>query len=512
MSYKWGVMISIMLGIMMFLIDVTVVNVALAKFQAVFSVDVATVQWVITGYALASGVATPLSSYFAQRFGTRRVWLVALSVFTISSVTCGISPYFFLLVIGRIFQGFAGGMLLPIAISQLFTTFPPNERGLALGFFAIPVVAGPAFGPTLGGYIVTNWTWRLVFFINAPIGFLAVFLGALLLREQLPARAPKFDLPGAFFSMVGFATILYGLSRAAPDGWDSLKVQGFIAIGIVCLGIFIAVELTRAEPLLDVRLFGIWQFLIANVVGWVSTVALFGAEFLLPLYLQNLRGLSAVDTGLLLMPQGLAAGLVGPIAGRLTDKIGARYVVVFGFILLAFNTWNLSQLTIATSYDTLRILLFIRGMALGCALQPTQLVSMAVVPPRLIGSASSLNNAMRNVFQSFGIALLGTIVQSETTTHAATLSQQVTLTSPSGQFLGQMGLLLQLRDGIGGAAAHADAVMLLLGQIQRQASVLAFGDAYRFTFFAALLAIALSFLLPGRGGTRADPSMMAGGH
>jgi DHA2 family multidrug resistance protein len=151
-------------------------------------------------------------------------------------------------------------------------------------------------------------------------------------------------------------------------------------------------------------------------------------------------------------------------------------------------------------------------MALGCALQPTQLVSMAVVPPRLIGSASSLNNAMRNVFQSFGIALLGTIVQTQTTTHVATLSQEVTLTSSSGQFLGQMGLLLQLRDGLGGAAAHANAVLLIFGQIERQASVLAFGDAYRFTFFAAILAILLSLLLPGRGGTRATPGMMSGGH
>lgn len=511
MSYKWNVMISVMLGILMFLIDTTVVNVALAKLQAVYNVDVATIQWVITGYALASGIATPLAGYFSTRFGTKRVWLIALSGFTAASIVCGLSPAFFVLVLGRIIQGFAGGMLLPIGISELFSAFPPGERGLALGFFAIPIVAGPALGPTLGGYIVTNSDWRLVFFINAPIGVLAVALGALLLRASALGERPRFDLPGAIFSVVGFGGILYGLSRVSEDGWGSPRVVGLLAIGFAALVAFGVAEVMSSEPLLDVRLFTLWQFAIANVIGWVSTVALFGAEFLLPLYLQNLRGLSAVDTGLLLMPQGLAAGLMGPIAGRLTDKIGARWVVAFGFVLLAINTWNLSQLTIDTTYGTLRLLLLIRGMALGCALQPTQLVALAVVPKRLVTSASALNNAMRNVFQSFGIAMLGTVVQTQTINHTATLSQQVTPTSASGMFVGQLTALLQARH-LDPAAAHVSAIAYLVGQIHRQAAVLAFADAYRFTFFAALLAILLSLFLPGRGALKADPSVMAGGH
>jgi DHA2 family multidrug resistance protein len=509
MSYKWSVMISIMLGILMFLIDVTVVNVALAKLQAVFNVDVATIQWVITGYALASGIATPLAGYFSNRFGAKRVWLIALGAFTASSVLCGLAPAFVILITGRILQGFAGGMLLPIGISELFTAFPPGERGLALGFFAIPVVAGPALGPTLGGYIVTNSDWRLVFFINAPIGIVAVVLGALLLRPSLVEGRPSFDLYGAIFSVVGFGGLLYGLSRVGEDGWNSPRVIGFLAAGAIGLIAFGVAELIHSEPLLDVRLFGLWQFAIANIVGWVSTVALFGAEFLLPLYLQNLRGLSAVDTGLLLMPQGLAAGVVGPVAGRRTHKIGAPWVVAFGFILLAINTYNLSQITIDTTYGTLRWLLIIRGAALGFALQPTQLVALAVVPRQLVTSASSLNNAMRNVFQSFGVALLGTIVQTQTIVHNATLSQEVTPTSSPGMFLTQIATLLQARD-LSNAAAQAGAVAYMVGQIRVQATVLAFGDAYRFTFFAALLAILLSLFLPGRGAVKADPGMMAG--
>lgn len=509
MAYQWRVMISVMLGIVMFLIDATVINVALAKFQSVYSVDVSTVQWVITGFALASGVATPLAGYLGGRWGMKRVWVAALASFTASSVLCGLSPVFSILIIGRILQGFAGGMLLPIGISELFAAFPPTERGLALGFFAIPIVAGPTLGPTLGGYIVTYSDWRLVFFINLPVGIAAVVLSTLLLHDNVPEVTPRFDLWGAVLSIVGFGTILYGLSRAADDGWGSVNVLSFLIIGTVSLLGFIAVELGHDEPLLDVRLFMIPEFLVANVVGWVSTVALFGAEFMLPLYLQNLRGLSAVDTGLLLMPQGLAAGLVGPIAGRLTDKIGARWVVVVGFVLLAINTWDLSHLTIDTSYATLRWLLVIRGVALGCALQPTQLVALAVVPKRLLTNASALNNALRNVFQSFGVALLGTIVQTQAATHVALLSQQVTPMSPPSQFISQATALFRLH-GVGLPIAHAEALSVLLGAIEQQASVLAFGDAYRFTFFTSLLAILLSLLLPGRGAIDADPSLAAG--
>lgn len=511
MAYKWRVMIALLPGITMFLIDVTVVNIALAKLQAVYSVDVSTVQWVITGYSLSSGIATPLAGYFSDRFGFKPIWLVALSVFTLSSVMCGLAPVFWVLIVARVIQGFCGGVLLPLAVSTLFSVFPPEERGLALGFFAIPIVAGPALGPTLGGYIVTYSDWRLVFFINAPVGIAAVALGFFLLRAPSAGAKPRFDLPGALLSAVAFGTILYGLSRAADDGWGSLKVDALLAVGFLSLGAFAVAELRRSDPLLDMRLFAIPEFLIANVVGWVSTVALFGAEFMLPLYLQNIRGLTAIDTGILLLPQGLAVGFIGPIAGRLTDKIGARYIVAFGFVLLSINTWELSRLTLTTSYGELTWLLIIRGAALGCALQPTQLVALAVVPDRLLANASSLNNALRNVFSSFGIALLGTVIQSATVTHVATLSQEVTPSSSSGQFLSQMGALLQAHGGLSATQASATAMLLVLGQIERLATVLAFGDAYRVTFFAALVALLLSFLLPGRMAPRSNRGMM-GGH
>jgi DHA2 family multidrug resistance protein len=405
-------------------------------------------------------------------------------------------------------------MLLPIAISTLFQTFPPQERGQALGFFAIPIVAGPALGPTLGGYLVTNWDWRLVFFINLPIGFAAVVLSLLFLRQDPPRVGLRFDAVGAVLSTLAFGITLYGLSQVHEKGWGSIQVQGLLGVGLFFLVAFTGWELTRDQPLLDMRLFAIPRFLIANVVGWVSTIALFGAEFLLPLYLQNLRGLSAMDTGLLLLPQGLAAGLAGPIAGRLTDRLGARPVVLFGFLLLALNTWQLSQITLTTSYYEIRWLLVARGLALGCTLQPTQLVAMAVVPPRLRTNASSLNNAMRGVFQSFGIAMLSTIVATQAVVHTTQLSWQVRADTTQGLFLSQASAALQQAAALPAGTAGPAAAAVVLGQITRQATVLAFGDAYHVTFIAALVAIGLALLLPGRrrAGDDGGGELMAGAH
>lgn len=507
MPYAYQVLICIMTGITMFLIDTTVVNVALAKLEAVFAVDVATVQWAITAYALASGIITPLADYFTARFGMKRLWLAGCAGFTAASVMGGLSPTFSILVVARILQGLSGGLLLPVGISAIFRVFPPDKRGLALGFFAIPIVAGPALGPTVGGYIVTNLDWQLIFFLNLPIGIASVILGYMFLRDEREDREPILDLWGALLAAAGFGTILYGLSRIADDGLTSLSVEGFVLFGAVCLFVLVVHELEVDHPLLEVRLFAIPQFLIGNIVGWTSTVALFGAEFLLPLYLQNLRGLSALDTGLMLLPQGLSVAVAGPIAGRLTDKIGVRIVAVAGFILLAINTWNFAHITLNTDYNTIRLLLILRGAALGCTMQSSQLVALSSVPTRFLTNASSLNTAARNIFQSFGVGLLGVIVQTQTVAHTATLSQQVTQTSEGGMFIERVAAgLQQATPGLSAALAQAQAQAIMMGQVVQQATVLAFGDAYRFTFFAALLAIALSLFLPDRARRAAAPA------
>lgn len=512
MAYKWLILMCLLPAVTMFLIDTTVVNVALAKLEAVYGVDVSTVQWAVTAYALASGITTPAAAYLEDRFSMKYVWLFAVVSFTTGSVLCGLSPAFWVLIVGRLIQGVAGGFILPVAIGTLFRTFPPSEMGMAMGFFAIPMVAGPALGPTVGGYIVTNLDWRLVFFINVPVGILAALLAVFLMRQDTPGPVPRFDFVGAFLSSGAFALSLYGLSLVGDNGWGDLAVHLFLASGLLLLVVFIVYEATLEDPLLNVRLFAIPQFFVANAVGWVSTLALFGAEFMLPLYLQNLRGLSAVDAGIMLLPQGFSVALVAPLSGRLTDKIGIKWVVVGGFALLAFNTWQMSQITMDTSYTELRWLLVIRGVALGCSFQPTTTAALSVVPPRLSTNASSLNTALRNVFQSFGIALLSSVVQTQTVVHETMLSWQVVPNSQPAAFLTQVTQVFQVARGLSPGLAQEAALTVMLGQIAQQAAVLAFGDAYRVTFFAAIAALVLAFFLPGKGALRRAGGPMAAGH
>lgn len=499
MSYPYRVLFCVLAGLTMFLIDTTVVNVALAKLEAVFSVDVSTVQWIVTAYALAAGVVTPMVDYFVSRLGMKRVWLAALGGFTGASLLCGISPSFAVIVTGRVIQGFSGGMLLPLGISTLFRVFPPDRRGAAMGFLAIPIAAGPALGPAVGGYIVSYLDWRFIFFLNLPVGALAIGLAMAWLRDERDGATLGLDLPGAILAAAGITAILYAFTRVPDDGWSSLTVEGLLAFGAFCLFLFAVYELEMPQPLLQVRLFALPQFLVGNVIGWTSTLALFGAEFLLPLYLQNLRGLSAFNTGLLLLPQGVSTAVFGPIAGRLQDRIGVRTVVTAGFILLAVNTWSLSHLTLYTTYPTLEFYLVLRGAALGLTLQGANLVALNAAPRELVTNASALFTAMRNVFQSLGVALLGTIQQTGVTTHTEELRQNVAPGTQGSLLIQQIAAgLLHTFPGLSQAAAQAQAATIVLGQVEAQAAVLAFGDAYRFTFLAALLAIGLSLFLPGR--------------
>jgi len=503
-------MLATIPALMVFILDSTVVNVALAKLSAVFAIDISTVQWVITAFALAIGVVTPLASFLERRFTMKRVWVVALTLFTGASVACGLAPAFWLMVIARLLQGLAGGLLAPLALSTIFQAFPPNERGAGLGILAIPLLAGPALGPTLGGYIVSYLDWRLIFFINLPIGVAAIVLAVIFLRPGRAEPGVRLDVVGAALSSVAFGAVLYGLSRVSALGWGSLMVRGLLGVGFTALCIFVVYELTQEDPLLDVRLFAIPQFLIANLVGWVSVVGLFGAEFMLPLYLQNLRGVSALDTGILLLPQGLALALAGPISGRLTDKIGPRVVVLIGFALLTVNTWQLAHLTLDTTFGTLRWLLVLRGLGLGFALQPTQLVAMGVVSARRRTNASSLNTAMRSVFQSLGVAMLSTVVQTQAIIHTTVLTWQVRADTAQGALLSQLASTMQA-SGMPAVTAQAAAAQTLLAQIARQGGVLGFADAYGITFVAALLAIVVAFLLPGRGVLSVDPTAVAAG-
>jgi EmrB/QacA subfamily drug resistance transporter len=486
LPYKWRVLISVIFGVFMVILDATVINVALRTLQEEFTADTSRVQWVISTYTLALGIVTPLAGLMADRFGIKRVYVLSLLAFVIGSLLCGLSPSLELLIAARVLQGLGGGMALPLGTAMLFGAFPPTERGLALGIFGIALVFAPASGPLIGGALVDHGLWRWIFFVNIPIGLLGVVLSTILLREERGRRKPRPDILGIALSTVGFGLVLYAASRAGEQGvgWTAPEVLAGLIFGGVALVLFFVVELLIPEPLLDVRLFAKRTFLVANLIGYVSVVALFGAEFLLPLYLQVLRGKTAFETGLILLPLAIASGFATPLAGRVLDKIGPRPLVFAGFALLAFNTYQFSQLKLDTSFTELLLLLIIRGVALGLVIQSTQVAALADVPGPELARGSSLINATRQTFQSLGVAVLATV-----------LSSALTVQGPP--------------PGVNLSGPIPPQLVPLIQRFQQE-YLTGLEHAYTVTFYAALVALVLALFLPGwptRGWARKEAEM-----
>lgn len=490
LDYKWKVLASVIFGVFMVVLDTTAVNVAFQTLRREFGARLSDAQWVISVYVLVLGIVTPLSGYLADRFGSKRIYLAGLAAFVVGSLLSGIAPSLLWLIIARGFQGLGGGLALPLGSALLLRAFPTHEQGRALGLFGATLVFAPAIGPVLGGALVDAGLWRWIFFINLPIGAFGIVLASRFLREDRSHLDHSMDWLGLATEVIGFGALLYAASIAESLGLTSPLVLRWFVLGGIALSAFALVELFQAkEPLLDLRLFTRPTFLVASLVGYVTVVALFGAEFLLPVYLQAVRGRSAFEAGLTLLPMAIAAGVSMPIAGRLYDRIGPRILLVAGFSLLLVNTWQFARLDGHTPIGWIAALLVLRGTALGLTTQTTYVSAMSVVSGPALARGASLVNAMRNVVQSIGVALLATVL-------ASTLSDA----SRAVQTAARSGGLGGVCEATAAPVPAPAAVETITRQMKETAcieSVAGFERAYRLTFWAALVALLLAILLPG---------------
>jgi EmrB/QacA subfamily drug resistance transporter len=532
-NYKWKVLTTVMIGTVMIILDSTVVNVAFRTLQREFGGNLADSQWVLSIYVLALGITTPVSGYLGDRFGIKRVYLAGLGLFAIGSLLCGLSPTLGVLIVMRALQGIGGGMAQPLGPAMIYRNFPPKEQGFALGIFGIALVVAPALGPILGGLLVDAGLWRFIFFINIPIGIIAVILGTRFLREERSERKPKLDIPGVILSAIGFGSLLYSATNAQTYGWTAPLTLLPLGIGITGIIIFAIVELWVAkEPLLDLRLFKNPVFLNAQFIGYVSVLALFGAEFLLPLYLQLLRGRTALETGVVLLALAGASAITTPLAGRLYDQIGPRVIVSSGFVLVVINTWQLAQLQADTPFITIVILLALRGLAFGLTVQSTFVTALGTVPLPLLPRGSSLVNSTRFVVQAIAVALLATILVSGLSPEVKAFQDQAQQNTSADLSNVRFGLCET--PGVTAENNYPPGALEQVSQLgatkqdtakqQIRTNVAAachdyisgFESAYTLTFVFALLSLILSLFLPGwpgkwggRGAYRSAPS---GGH
>lgn len=490
-GYKWRVLATVVVGLFMVILDSTVINVALKALQQHYSVSTSESQWVISLYTLALGISTPLSGFLGDRFGIKRIYLLGLALFVLGSMLCGFAPSLNFLIAARAIQGVGGGISLPLGTALLFRAFPPRERGAAFGIFGIVLVFAPAIGPLLGGWLVDQNLLPWIFFLNIPIGIIGLTIGTLFLHEAPGSAKVRADIPGIILSALGFGAILFATSIAGEQGsgWGDPRVIAGLVIGLVALAVFTVVELRAPDPLMDLRLFGIPGFAIANVASMVGTIALFGAEFLLPLYLQILRGQTAFQAGLILLPLAIASAFSSFISGRITDRIGPRVPIVIGFILIAYNTYQFAQIKMDTSINFIIFLLVLRGIAVGLIIQNSQIAALLDVPLARLNRATPLVQATRQTMQSIGVAVLATIL-----TGAITISMPRNI--PNGADLSK------LPPPVRQAALNG------IHQFQNQ-YITGLEHAYMATFAIAIVAILLSLFLPGWPGKYQSASKKA---
>ncbi len=408
--YMWLAISVVIVGTFMAVLDSSIVNVAIPKMMTVFKATPDQIEWVLTGYMLTMSIVIPLTGYLGDRFGLKKLYIFALTIFTIGSGLCGLANSTETMVAARVVQAIGGGMIMPIGMSMIYQLVPLEKRGLAMGIWGISAMAAPAIGPTLSGYIIEYMNWRLIFTINIPVGIIGVTLASILLKETPTSKDKSFDIFGALTSAVGLFCLLLALSRGNAEGWSSAYILGLFAVATVSLTSFVFIELNHNDPLLDLRILKIFPFRLSLIISVITTIGMYGALFLMPLYLQNLRGYSPMKAGILMLPAALASGAMMPISGKLFDKYGGKWITVIGLSILTIASYLLSKLALGTAYNTVMLIMMVRGMGMGIAILPSQTAGMNAIARELAGRATALNNTVKQVAGSLGIAILTTIL------------------------------------------------------------------------------------------------------
>jgi EmrB/QacA subfamily drug resistance transporter len=399
----------VVLGAIMAILDTTVVNVAINHLTTDLDAPLSTIQWVVTGYMLALATVIPLTGWAAHRFGTKRLYMISLFLFVVGSVLCGLAKSAEALIGFRVLQGLGGGMIMPAGMTILTQAAGPQRIGRVMAIVGVPMLLGPILGPILGGWFVDDVSWRWIFFINVPIGILALVLSLRILPKDKPSPTERLDLLGLALLSPGLAILIYGLAQTSSGGFDSGAVVPML-VGAVLIAGFVVRALSATSPLIDLRLFKERSVGAAALTMTLFTTAFFGAMLLLPLYLQTVRGEGALDTGLLLAPQGLGAMIMMPIAGTLTDRIGPGRLVLTGIPMIAITMGVLTQVEADTSYWLIGAILVLMGMGMGLTMMPTMSAAFQTLRRAAVPRATTALNIIQQVGGAIGTAIMSVLL------------------------------------------------------------------------------------------------------
>jgi DHA2 family multidrug resistance protein len=494
---KWFVAVAVALGALLEVIDTSIVNVAMTDIQNSLGATLTEVSWVVSSYAVANVIVLPLTAWLGQRFGKKNYFLFSLVGFTVASVLCGLATTLPMLILARVLQGLAGGGLLAKAQAILFETFPREEQAMAQGFFGAIVIAGPAIGPTLGGWIVTNVDWRWIFFINIPVG-IAAFL---MCMAALPKDAPRTDRSSIDWLAIALLTMGLGsvqtvLEEGNSEDWfDSPFIVATSLAAVVGLVTFVWRQLVSKAPVVDLRVLRYRSLWAGSLLSVVVGMALYGALFAVPIFATGFLHYTSQQTGMLLLPGALTSALAMPIAAKLVQRIDARVMLVGGALTLVTAILLLAQISSGTGADALFWPLIVRAFGTVFMFLPLNMATLGPIPKEDIGKATGFFSLTRQLGGSIGVALLASLLSSRQAFHRAILTEKVVSGSPdvlarintmAGAFAAQ---------GIPAADAHNQALTLLDGAVNQQAALMSFADTFWATALLVVVSLPLVFLL-----------------
>lgn len=421
-SPPYGMIAILFIGAFVAILNETLLNVALPAIMEEFNVNATAVQWLSTGYMLINGILIPASAFFIQRFSDKKLFLTAMLLFTLGTLLASVAPAFGVLLGARMIQAAGSAIMMPLLMNVMLTAFPVEKRGAAMGMFGLVMITAPAIGPTLSGWLIEHYSWRMLFDIVLPIAVLTLVFAFIKLKDVTAQRDIKLDFISLVLSSIGFGGLLYGFSSAGEKGWDSPLVYGTITIGALALFIFILRQLRMDEPMLEFRIYKYPMFALSSVISIVISVAMFSSMILLPIYVQTIRGISPMDSGLLMLPGAIVMGIMSPITGKLFDKYGARILAVIGLTITVVTSFYFSKIGMNTAYSTLVLLYTLRMFGMSMVMMPVMTNGLNQLPPINNPHGTALNNTLQQVSGAIGSALLITVMQNRTRAEAEELA------------------------------------------------------------------------------------------
>ncbi len=506
----WLIALAVMAATFMEVLDTTVVNVSLPHIAGNMSSTVEEATWVLTSYLVANAIILPATGWLATFFGRKRFLMSCIILFTIASALCGAATSLPLLILARILQGLGGGALQPISQAILLESFPPQKRGVAMSVFGLGVVVAPIIGPTLGGWMTDNYSWRWIFYINLPVGMLALFLIQLFIQDPpyiRAARPPRIDYLGFGLLALWIGCLQVALDKGQQEDWlASAFIRTLLIVGIMGLILFIFRELMTDHPLINLRVLKNRNFLIGTLLMTLMGAVLYGSIALLPLFLQTLLGYSAFKSGLTVSPRGFGSIVGMFLVGRILGFFDGRVLIAVGFTLLAISTWQFGNLDLIIAPSNVTWPNILNGFSTALVFVPMTTLAMGTLKNEQMGNATGIFNLMRNLGGSVGIATVTTLLARGTQTHQAIMSAHISPTDPN--FVQQQAMLAHtLAPAVGAGPAAQAANGILYGSLLQQSSLAAYIDNFRLLAVMCVLCLPFVFLFKKTKSKKPPPGM-----